>query len=269
MAGRYASEMAERGVVALAFDFRTWGQSEGATRSLEDPVMKISDIHADADFMTTRTEVASIHGLGICACAGYMATAATGGTPLQSVSLVAPWLHDRDLVLSVYGGEAGVAALVETGRAAAAQEQASGKPQLIPAAGPPGSDALMSIGGYYIDSKRGLVKEWENTFNLASWEKWLTFNGIAPGKGITMSTTIVHSDAAAIPEGAKKFFATVPGQKNSIGWTMSVSLIFMITIHRSTSLQISWHNILPRLLLKKNRSSYRRSSPTRLLKRLL
>ena len=211
MAGRYAAELAQRGMVALAFDFRSWGQSEGATRSLENPRDKIADIHAAAHYLLSRDEVATVHGLGICASAGYMATAAMGDSPLTSLSLVAPWLHDRDIVEAVYGGADSVVQLIQTGQQAAELERQTGEPQLITAAGKPGSDALMPMEGYYLDPQRGLIDAWENTFNVASWEGWLTFDAQVAAAHIIVPTIIIHSEAAAIPQGVHQFIEQMTG----------------------------------------------------------
>ena len=78
MPGLYAQEMAKRGLAALAFDFRTWGESGGETRSLEDPQMKIADIEAAARFLASRPEVTQVNGLGICASAGSDGTRRVG-----------------------------------------------------------------------------------------------------------------------------------------------------------------------------------------------
>lgn len=222
MPATYAAELAERGFVALTFDFRTWGESEGATRSLENPTMKIEDIQAAAAFLAARTDVSTVNGLGICASAGYMATAAAQSDALDSIALVAPWLHDAALVEAVYGGPEGVASLIEVGRAAAAEEAQTGQPQLITAGGPTGSDALMAFDGYYSDPNRGMIPEWENTFNLASWEGWLTFDGIQAAGGIQAPTLIVHSDAAAIPQGAQEFYDRLTAPKQAV-WLDGVS----------------------------------------------
>jgi alpha-beta hydrolase superfamily lysophospholipase len=40
--------MAQRGFVALTFDFRGWGESGGQRRQLENPQQKIDDIIAAA-----------------------------------------------------------------------------------------------------------------------------------------------------------------------------------------------------------------------------
>jgi uncharacterized protein len=54
----YARELAERGYVALAFDFRGWGESAGKVRAMEDPRVKIEDIKAAVRFLDARAETA-------------------------------------------------------------------------------------------------------------------------------------------------------------------------------------------------------------------
>jgi hypothetical protein len=217
MAGRYAREMAERGFVALAFDFRTWGESGGKQRSMEDPAMKIADIQAAAQFLDARRETKknNIAGLGICASAGYMVHAAKDSKVLKSVALVAPWLHDRAIVNAVYGGETSVNGLIATGREAQSVFERTGELRLVPAAGPQGSNAVMAGVPYYTEADRGAIQAWENTFNLASWEDWLTFDA-QTASTLPQPFFMVHSEAAAIPQGARQFFANVQGRKGEL-----------------------------------------------------
>src|SRR6187431_3763095 len=44
--GNYARALAERGFAALAFDHRTFGESEGVPRQFEDPEGKARDVRA-------------------------------------------------------------------------------------------------------------------------------------------------------------------------------------------------------------------------------
>jgi uncharacterized protein len=214
----YARELAGRGIAALTFDFRTWGESGGAQRSMEDPASKIADIEAAARFLATRADIdaGSIGGLGICASAGYMAAAAANSPVIRSVSLVAPWLHDRAIVNTVYGGEAVVAGLVATSRTAQRAFEQDGTLNLVPAAGPQGSNAVMVGVPYYTETDRGLLPQWENTFNLASWEGWLTFDAQAVAPRLTDPLYIVHSDMAAIPQGTRQFVAGAPDVRGQL-----------------------------------------------------
>ncbi|WP_299328873.1 alpha/beta hydrolase [Parasphingopyxis sp.] len=216
MPRHYAIEMADRGYAALAFDFRNWGQSEGDRRYLESPELKTEDILAAAEFLTTRAEIdpARIGGLGICASAGYMAGAAARSPYIRSLALVAPWLHDRALVDTVYGGAEGVNMRISQSRAADQTYQLSGSLSLVPAAGAAGSDAIMQGAPYYVDPDAGAIPEYDNHFNLASWEPWLTFDAIAIADELDETPVqIVHSEAAAIPDGAHRFFDRLAGPK--------------------------------------------------------
>ncbi|MEO1746191.1 MAG: dienelactone hydrolase family protein, partial [Pseudomonadota bacterium] len=176
MPAEYAEQMAERGFAAFTFDFRGWGQSgdlAGNVRFKEDPTAKTDDIRAAIEFVATLPEVdaTQINGLGICASAGYMIDAVSGNPLVQSVGLVAPWLQNEEIVAAVYGGEEGVNGLIDMGRAA---EAAGG--QIIPAAGPEGAEGvLMPLGGYYYEADRGAIPEYDNQWNNASWEGWLTY----------------------------------------------------------------------------------------------
>ncbi|MEM1447769.1 MAG: nuclear transport factor 2 family protein [Planctomycetota bacterium] len=216
MTGRYAREAALRGRVALAFDFRGWGESGGTPRSLESPERKIEDIVAAAGFLAGRPEVSSVGALGVCASAGYVVHAATRSEAIESVALVAPWLHDAAIVDEVYGGPDGVAALVAAGRAAEERLATTGESTLIPAAGPEGSDALMPGASYYVDPERGALARWENTFDVSSWEGWLTFDALEAAPRLRQPLLIVHSDAAAIPGGARAFFGAATGDRRQL-----------------------------------------------------
>jgi len=224
MPARYAAELADRGYAALAFDFRGWGQSEGTERALESPTNKTADIVAAAAYLATRPEVdaARIGGLGICASAGYMAGAVAASPHLKSMALVAPWLHDAAVVDEVYGGREGVTKLIGTGRQAADRFARTGVATTVPAASTTDKTAIMQQAPYYTDRTRGLIPEWENRFNLASWEGWLTFDAvsIAPRIG-DKPAAIVHSEAAAIPQGARRFYAGLIGPKREL-WLENV-----------------------------------------------
>jgi len=203
MAGTYAAELADRGYAALAFDFRGWGQSPDAIRFLENPTRKTEDINAAIDYLATRPEVDAgrIGGLGICASAGYMSDATLANANVRSLALVAPWLHDTAIVEAVYGGAEGVSGLIDAGRSAARADE----PVLLEAASLTNEDALMYQAPYYTETDRGLIPEYDNKFNVASWEGWLTYDAIRTADELEKPTLLIHSEAAAIPDGAKRY----------------------------------------------------------------
>ncbi|MCU0626066.1 MAG: alpha/beta hydrolase [Gemmatimonadaceae bacterium] len=223
MATTYATQLAQRGMAALVFDFRGWGESGGAVRQRENPSQKIEDIMAAAAFLATRPEIdpARVGGLGICASAGYMVTAATRSSAIRSVALVAPWLQDGAIVEAVYGGKAGVDGLMAAGRAAETAYAASGTQTFVPAASLTDKRAIMFGVPYYTEADRGMIPAWRNEADPAFWPAWLTFDAM-PAASLTKPFFMVHSDAAAIPQGAKQFYAALAAPKSQ-QWLDGVS----------------------------------------------
>ncbi len=52
----------------------------------------------------------------------------------QAIALVAPWLHNQEIVNETYGGEESVQSLIDTSRKAQAKYEATGELSLVPAA---------------------------------------------------------------------------------------------------------------------------------------
>lgn len=222
MPASYAREMASRGFAAITFDFRGWGKSgdlpettAGGARFIESPEAKTDDIRAAIEFASTLPEVDAdlIHGLGICASAGYMVDATTGNDLVRSVGLVAPWLQDAEIVEAVYGGAEGVAGLTAVAEAAEAQVANGGESEIILAAGPEGAEGvLMPIGGYYYEPERGAIPAYDNQWNNAGWNDWLSYHPVESAEDFSKPLAIVHSDAAAIPQGVRAFVSAMAGE---------------------------------------------------------
>ncbi|PSB05835.1 alpha/beta hydrolase [Pleurocapsa sp. CCALA 161] len=159
MPATYAEELADRGYAVLAFDFRNWGESGGKERQLENPANKTQDIIAAANYLSIRPEVDGnkIAGLGICASAGYMADAAVQSEDIKAIALVAPWLHNQEIVNEVYGGKESVQSLIDTSRKAQSKYEATGELSLVPAASMTDKNAVMYQAPYYTDRDRQLL----------------------------------------------------------------------------------------------------------------
>lgn len=71
---------------------------------------------------------------------------------------------------------------------------------------------------YYTDSQRGAIPEWDNEFAIMSWKEWLTFNPMPQAKNIKVPTLFVHSEKAAIPDGARQFFQDIPTNNKKFVW---------------------------------------------------
>jgi uncharacterized protein len=221
MAGGYAQMLAEQGFAALAFDSRSFGESGGEMRVFESPTNKIEDIKNAITFLQTIDAVDGdrIAGLGICAGAGYVTTVAAEDDRLKSLITVAPWIHDPAIVNQVYGGEANVNKMIKTGQKAADKFAQTGQADYLLATSKTDKTAVM-FGeiDYYQNPQRGAIPAWDNRFAVATWAEWLTFNPMAKANQVDVPTLFIHSEKAAIPQGAKQFFESVPTQNKKFVW---------------------------------------------------
>lgn len=222
MPSRYAAELAKRGLIALAFDFRGFGESGGKLRQRETPADKIADMAAAARWLAGQPEVAGNVGLlGVCAGAGY-AVGAAGVPEVGAVAVVAPWLHDKALVEAVYGGPDGVAALTAVAADARASLAATGEQPFVPAASTTDHRAVMFGAPYYTETARGQIPAWRNEIDPGFWPDWLGFDAQAFAAKLNRPFAMVESDAAALPAGARAFYAMTPAPKTEL-WLDGVS----------------------------------------------
>lgn len=219
MAGLYAAGLAQRGIAALAFDFRGFGESGGAPRDLESPLRKAADLRSAVGFLAQHPAIDPdrIGQLGICAGGGYSVVNAAGDDRVKSLALVAPWLHDAELVEAVYGGAQAVAERRRAGLAAQRAYAETGVVSYVPGVSTDDPQAAMyGPFDYYLDSGRGAVPQWGNRFAVMAWPGWLGFDPIAAAPLVTAPTVIVHSPDAAVPDGVRRFHEILPAPKELV-----------------------------------------------------
>lgn len=88
--GLYAKKIAEKGLIAIAYDASYQGESTGEPRQLENPYIRTEDISAVIDYLITLSYVDAekIGAMGICAGAGYTANAAINDHRIKAVGMV-------------------------------------------------------------------------------------------------------------------------------------------------------------------------------------
>ncbi|MGY1608970.1 MULTISPECIES: alpha/beta hydrolase [unclassified Geodermatophilus] len=215
MADRYAARLAARGHAALAFDHTGYGTSGGALRDYESPGLKARDIGDAVGYLAGRTDVVDpgrIGALGVCASAGYTVSNAVADPRVRALALVAPWLHDAEVVADTYGGAEGVAMRMAAGARARSHHEATGEVTYVPAVGV--GDPLTAMPfdiDFYQDPLRGGVPAWSNRFAVMAWPGWLTYDPISLAPRVRQPVLLVHSEDAAIPQGAHRFAASVAG----------------------------------------------------------
>lgn len=231
MAGLYAERLSQQGFAALAFDFRHYGESEGEPRQYENPDEKSQDIQNGATFLLSLPFVRGdkVGGLGVCASTGYLAHAAAGDERFGALALVAPWLHNAKFVRDLYGGEEGVQQRLDDAEAARKKYEQSGEVEFIPGASSEDESAAMyapdpSFLGYYLTPGR-VSPHWDNRLAVISWEPWLTYDAISIAPQVRVPVLMVHSEDAAIPDGAREFYLSL-GAPKEFYWMPGTQLDF-------------------------------------------
>lgn len=215
MGGIYAGEIARRGVMALAVDYRNFGESGGAIRQFEDPASKAEDLSAALRFLANRPDVAGTGLLGVCTSSGTVLYTAAEDPAVGAVATVAGWFAEPAVTPALYGGAEVVGRHRAEGRAARERFEATGEVDTILAYH--NTDQTASHVGpmeYYMDQTRGSgVPEWRNAFAVMSWEPWLDFDPVSRAARVTAPTLIVHSDGSALPDQARRVHERLDGPK--------------------------------------------------------
>ncbi|MEV4166426.1 alpha/beta hydrolase [Nonomuraea dietziae] len=228
MADRYAQRLAERGYAAMSFDFCGFGESGGEPRDVENPARKVRDIHHAVSFLAAHPAVDGdrLGALGICAAAMYMADNAAHDPRVKSLALVAPWLHDAAICEVAYGGAEAVAEKIKIGREARSRYDETGEIDYVPVVSATDPRAAMPYEiDFYLNPARGGIPAWPNRFAVMAWPDWLTYDSIALAPQIKQPTLLVHSEDAAIPDGARRFLTGLAGTRE-IHWTQGTQFDF-------------------------------------------
>jgi hypothetical protein len=164
--------------------------------------------------------------LGVCAAAMYMTANAVDDPRVRSLSLIAPWLHDGQICREVYGGEDGVASKIEEAEKARARYEATGEVEYVPVVSGTDPRAAMPFDiDFYLNPNRGGIPQWPNRFAVMAWPGWLNFDSITLATQLTRPVMLVHSQDAAIPDGARRFHAGLAGSKEFV-WTTGTQFDF-------------------------------------------
>jgi uncharacterized protein len=217
MSASYAQELAKRGIAALAFDYRHYGQSEGQPRQLENVETKKTDLKAAVSFLQTVPSIQAqgISLLGVCTSGGNVIQAAAEDSRVRSVATVAGWFVEPSFTPMLYGGEAAVAALKTQGNQALVKYQATRVSDTVQTYGMAGSGAAHAGDhmDYYMNQQRGNIPQWTNAMAVQSWESWLSFDPVAFASRVKVPTMIIHSDDSALPDQARKVYGLLAGKK--------------------------------------------------------
>lgn len=221
MQTNYAKALAEKGFVAFAFDHRYFGESEGQPREYENHEAKVQDIKNAVTYLQSLAflDKEKIAALGVCASGAYMIEAVSADKRIKALATAVAWLMTPETAKLFYGGDDGVNARIDKAVAAEKKFEETAVADYVPAYDPNDMEAAMFFPvDYYAKTERGALPVWKNNFAVMSWEKWLTYNGIAASKNVSVPVVMVASEKQFLPDGTKEAFANFSNPKKKIVW---------------------------------------------------
>jgi fermentation-respiration switch protein FrsA (DUF1100 family) len=220
--GAYARALAKRGFAVLAFDHRTFGESDGQPRQFEHPEHKAADVTAAVTALAVdgRTRNLAVAAVGVCVGGGYMARAVADDPRICAFAGVAGYYSDAAAFATSPPQE--YQAAIERGLAAERRWRATGEAETIPAVGPDGGDVAMPLREAYefYGTARGAVDNYRNAFAVQSLAYTTPFDAQEAASRIRVPFLLVHSEHALAPPLARKFYAAVTTPKSEL-WLQS------------------------------------------------
>lgn len=212
--GTYAAALARRGVAALAFDHRGYGESGGTPRQYEHAGRKIEDLRAAVDALAARAGE-RISLVGICLGAGYAAWAAVDQPNVNALACIAGYYRDVGEIRARDPED--FSAKVAQGVAARLHYQATGEVSTIPAAAAEGDAAMGTRDTVDYYTRRAAVANYRNAFALMSREHFLPFDVQGAASRLQVPTLMIHSERALSPHWARRFHDAIRAPK-SLTW---------------------------------------------------
>lgn len=203
--------------MALAFDHRNWGDSEGTPRQQEDATAKVADLRSAVGFLAGRPEVdaesiavAGVPGRDLCR------TTRRVRPRVKAVALIAAAYNNPTLIRERFGADNFDVLMGQFAQIAQQQSDTGAvvywpavNPEGMPA-GNPGPEPFA-----YYGTERGARPGWENRCTALSVLQELTLDVDAYLPLVTAPLLIVHGrgDHAVPVADAEAAFAKVAGPK--------------------------------------------------------
>ncbi len=220
--GTYARRLADHGFVALAFDHRNFGASEGTPRQHEDAAGKLADLADAVAFLRTLPEVDRdrLGACGVCLGTSYVLKFAAFDPRVRALALVAGAYNDPTVMRAGMGNE-GYRMLLADAAEARQRRFESGEVEYLPAVAPEGPAAMPGPEPFaYYGTDRAASPGWRNRVSTLSIATLVTLDAASAADFVSPTPLLmVHgeTDAYCSPEAAASTYARV-GEPKRLVW---------------------------------------------------
>ncbi|SDH47495.1 alpha/beta hydrolase [Mucilaginibacter gossypii] len=219
MSETYAQKFADKGFVALAFDYSHYGESDGQPRQFESTSSKLSDLEAAVTYLHDLPYIDAVSMVGVCTSASNAAYLAASDKRVKAIATVAANLPDLAMMTAMFG-EDEIARRRKAAAEASQKYKETGYSEVITAYSETDQTAAnIAPAGtfdYYLNKDRGAIPQYKNETAVMSWETLLDMDAVSLAPAITIPTMVVHSDYSFAPDQAKKFYNLLAGEKELV-----------------------------------------------------
>lgn len=183
----YLSNHAERlmaaGLVVLAFDYRTFGDSGGEPRCQMFPHEQLDDVRNAISWLGTQPEVdaSKIGAWGVSVGGGHVMFLSAFDKRIKATVALIPAINQWENILSVMPKDAlfGFLAMIAADRQA---RYTTGQVNYMQLVAPPGEMGIMGNEAYefYTEAQRTVAPNWENRITMESLEKFTEYDPTGP-----------------------------------------------------------------------------------------
>ena len=254
---QYATRLAENGFVALCFDARSYGESEGQPRQFESLKNKEEDVKSAIDYLISRTDVDAnkIFIVGVCNGTNEMMQVSIDDKRIKAMALVSGNYLIKKNMINLLGNESIWNSHLLRAKVAKEKFEKKGEADYIKIVDSVGAEQLLPplpIYGWYHpwENKAPYFTYrggWQNKVTAMSEFETLNFDAMAVSKKISKPTLLIHGEMSdGGYEFAKQIFNSIPTQnKKSIWLSKTVHFQFYddpIVIGQSVNEISNWFN---------------------------
>jgi fermentation-respiration switch protein FrsA (DUF1100 family) len=220
--GTYAEALAAEGFVTLAFDHRTFGDSEGEPRQHEDAAGKLADLRDAVGYLGSRAEVDPdrIAVVGVCLGGGYAVRAGAFDPRVRAIAGVGGAYNSPHRIKAAMGA-GGYRGLLAGSLENLERERNGGEIAYVPAVSTDGPALMPGQEPFdYYGTERSTSAVWENRMTVDSRYQLLTLDTLSAAELLDETPfLVVHGtvDTYCTPEGAQAIFDRATGHKE-IEW---------------------------------------------------